>query len=184
MKHVLSALIIVSLLGVRTSAADEPRVVDELTTLQSLGEIRLETITAEGIEEAYSELEDLVAELVEFLSPDADAMRALSELRVAAERKVETWKLRCEASFVEQDCARVQIWDERLSSVLVQIETYEFLQAEGAKTLAIVQQDKELALFGSIAWDRAAAFASLQNSLSAVQDLLDRIEITQQERGR
>ncbi|WP_299612501.1 hypothetical protein [uncultured Tateyamaria sp.] len=184
MKYVLSALIVLSLLGVRTSAADEPRVVNGLTTLQSLGEIRLETVTVEGIEDAYSELEDLVVKLVEFLHPDSDAMRALSEFRAVAERKIDTWMLRCEASFAEQDCARVPNWDERLSSVLVQIEVYEFLRAEGAKTLEVVRQDKELAFFGSITWDRAAAFASLQNSLSAVQDLLERIEITRQEFGR
>ncbi len=181
MKHVLSALIILSLLGVGASAANEPYVVDGSTALQRLGEIRLETVTVEGIEDAYSELEDLVAEMVEFVHPDGDAMRALRELHTIAEHNRETWMLRCEASSAERECARVQIWDERLSRVRVQIDTYRFLKAECTETLELILQDKELALHRFALGDRAEVIATLQNSISTVQDLLERIETAQSE---
>lgn len=179
MKHVLSALIIVSLLGVRTSAADEPRVVDGLTTLQSLGEIRLETITAEGIEEAYSELKDLVAELVEFLRPDADAVRVLSELHVTAEERARFWAGRCRTTSASQDCDRAMDWERRLRSVLEQIEIVQRLKSEGTFVMRELLNDKNDAVIRARMGDGSSATAAFQDSLSLVQEFVARFERVQ-----
>ncbi|SLN75261.1 hypothetical protein [Roseisalinus antarcticus] len=176
MRPVLLAVIIVSLLGVRISAADEPPSDETSTVLQNLDEIRLDPASKEDIAEVYAELENGMSNALELLSRDGDFGQRLSKLHATAENRRNTWLRRCEASNSERDCERVQAWEERLYWAIQDIDALESLEAEAALVLQQLKDDKAevLALLGT-----DSGLAIFEDSILAVKKFLESIELVQ-----